>query len=179
MELNYMGEELRPVSKTNLNGITAKFLVSRNGKIIINCVTNKIIKPSLNGSYLRVKVQINKCYVNVFVHELVYRAWVNTSFDRLKSKTVIDHIDNNTLNNDYTNLQELTCSENNKKSTRRYRSLSDDVVEKLFIDLFIEKMSLTKASLKYNILRSSVYHFRKTNRYKSRIYLLKKKYNIE
>ena len=64
------------------------------------------------------------------VHRLVYQHW-NTIGDSLKEGFVIDHIDENKLNNNINNLQQITISENSLKH-HKFKKQPSNVWEGIF-----------------------------------------------
>jgi hypothetical protein len=68
-------------------------------------------KLKLDKNYLKLKIQVNTLKgKTVRVQQLVGAAFLNYNFDG--HNTVVDHIDNNTLNNNLKNLQVITNREN-------------------------------------------------------------------
>jgi len=80
----------------------------------------KQLKASDNGrGYLRVGLTDKGKEVKRYIHQLVAESFLNHLPD--KHSRVVDHIDNNPLNNTLTNLQILTTRENcTKNRTNRY-----------------------------------------------------------
>ena len=81
----------------------------------------KILKPSLSGSegkrrYKMVGLTKNKKAKTTYVHHLVADAFLKTKRDGWKY--VVDHIDNNELNNNASNLQIITNRANLSKEQR-------------------------------------------------------------
>ena len=83
------------------------FLISEDGKIIINCETDFVHKTYLErNGYKRVSI-FDKIYT---VHSLVARAFWGDCPKGMQ----VDHIDRNKLNNHYLNLRYVTFSEQMK-----------------------------------------------------------------
>jgi hypothetical protein len=74
---------------------------------------NTIERCGLEIRYVRVTSGPQR---NRYVHHLVMEAMLGR---RLLPGEEVDHIDGNTLNNDYTNLQLMTASEHAKKTRRQ------------------------------------------------------------
>lgn len=74
---------------------------------------NTIERCGLEIRYVRVTSGPQR---NRYVHHLVMEARLGR---RLLPGEEVDHIDGNTLNNDYTNLQLMTASEHAKKTRRQ------------------------------------------------------------
>jgi hypothetical protein len=74
---------------------------------------NTIERCGLEIRYVRVTSGPQR---NRYVHHLVMEARLGR---RLQPGEEVDHIDGNTLNNDYTNLQLMTASDHAKKTRRQ------------------------------------------------------------
>ncbi len=87
-------------------------------------VHEKILKPSSIG-YLRVVFSTNGVYETYQVHQLVAMAFLGHKLSGMSA--VIDHIDNNPLNNNVENLQIVSHRKNtskDKKGTSKYTGVS-------------------------------------------------------
>jgi len=82
--------------------------VARNDGKIINKKTGRILKPSITRGYERLVLYKNKKPKNFLVHRLIAESFMG----KLKDKEVINHIDGNKLNNNYTNLEICSYLEN-------------------------------------------------------------------
>lgn len=93
------------------------YAISADGSII-NVVTKKVCSSYLSKEYGYVSVYITDPLLNanisMAIHKLVALAWVNN--DDYITKNVVDHIDNNKLNNNANNLQWLSESDNQIKN---------------------------------------------------------------
>jgi len=81
----------------------------------------KFLKPTVNSGYLKVKLAKNLKSKVKKVHQLVAVAFLNHTPNGFKA--VVDHIDNNPLNNELGNLQIITQRENlskDKKGLSKY-----------------------------------------------------------
>lgn len=97
----YKETEIRNYYVTS-NGVVAKIIFSHNGDLSYY----RRIKPKVgNNGYLRVEIS-GRHYL---VHRLVYFTWSGDSKNKYK---VIDHIDANILNNNISNLRQVTQKEN-------------------------------------------------------------------
>ena len=96
------------------------YSVSNSG-IVRNNKTGKIITqfPNTNG-YARTRLYQNGMSRNFLVHRLVASAFIENP----DNKPYVDHIDNNILNNDLSNLRWVTFRENsiNQKITIKNKS---------------------------------------------------------
>lgn len=107
----------------------------------------------LNGKidyhgYRRVKLSVNGSYEDYKVHQLMAINFLNHK--PCGMNRVVDHIDNNKLNNNISNLQIVSVRENNskgKKSTSKYTGVNwDKSSEKWKAQISINKV---KTSLGY------------------------------
>ena len=96
--------------------------VSSLGKVR-NMKTGKILKPHLNHKgYLKHHLSKNNKLKELFLHRIVATAFI----DNPEGKPCVNHIDENKLNNDLSNLEWCTVRENIIHGTRTKR-----VAEKL------------------------------------------------
>lgn len=97
--------------------------VSNLGKVR-NMKTGKILKPQPDkDGYLRLGLYENNKKKKLFLHRII----ATTFIDNHEGKPCVNHIDENKLNNDLSNLEWCTVRENNVYGTRMKR-----VAEKLF-----------------------------------------------
>ena len=113
-------EEFRPVP-----GYEGYYEVSNFGNV--KSLTNdKILKPCLDGrGYYKVTLSKDGKTKTIRIHILVATAFLGHKPDGYK--IVVDHIDNNKLNNNLTNLQLITHRENiskdKKNGTSKYKGV--------------------------------------------------------
>jgi hypothetical protein len=90
------------------------YSIDANGNLFNN-KTSRYLKPELRrNGYYYYKMLINGSYKNVTAHKLVFETYIGE-----RDKTLdINHIDGNKKNNHYSNLEQLTRSENNKHAYR-------------------------------------------------------------
>tara|TARA_R110002153_G_scaffold258763_1_gene418236 strand:+ start:37 stop:519 length:483 start_codon:yes stop_codon:yes gene_type:complete len=76
---------------------------------------DKILKPTLDiNKYLKVSLYINKSIKTKFIHQLIAENFLNHT--PCGHKLVVDHIDNNPLNNRLNNIKIVTTRENTSKN---------------------------------------------------------------
>lgn len=107
--LNLQGEIWRDI--TDFTG----YQVSNFGRVKSLKRKEHILKPSIVNSYKKVSLSKNGTIYNFLVHRLVYQTFYQEDI----SNYVIDHIDNNPLNNHLDNLQKITNKENILKELRK------------------------------------------------------------
>lgn len=91
----------------------SKYMISEYGDVY-SLVRNKIIAVAKNwAGYLTVTITDDNGFRSPRkVHRLVYRTYIG----EFKEGMIIDHKDDNKLNNHYSNLQQITPSENSLKT---------------------------------------------------------------
>ena len=92
----------------------SNYEISNNGKVK-SLIYNKILKPAKCKGYERVSLlnKVDKKYYGCYVHILVASIFVN---GKNEDKKIVNHLDENKLNNCYTNLEWVTHQENIKHS---------------------------------------------------------------
>lgn len=128
-----------------------KYSITEDGLVLSYSKKSKgkVLKPQAatqNKKYYQVRL-FNQEYPNGklhYLHRLVYEAFVGEIGD----DNTIDHIDENTSNNHYTNLQVMTQSDNSSKSNSKKMKLVDekDEIRRLYHE---EKWSQTKIAKHY------------------------------
>ena len=96
---------------------------------IINIKTNKIKKYCINDGYATMTFNYDKKSITMKVHRLVAYTFLQKS-NNFTDDLVVNHIDNNRLNNYYKNLEWCTSAENTLKHyTKRILQLDKDTEE--------------------------------------------------
>ena len=119
------GYELYQVSNFGRVKSLPRYCKNRYG---IRLTKERILKP-INSNYPFVNLSMDKKRKTISIHKLVALTWLNHTPGK---GLIIDHIDNNPLNNRLDNLQIITQSENilknppysnkNKTNIRNYGS---------------------------------------------------------
>jgi hypothetical protein len=84
-----------------------RYHVYKDGRIYANTRSKKFMNPQLSNGYQSIKIN-NKTHLRI--NRLVAIGFVVN--DDPENKTIVNHIDSDKLNNHYTNLEWVTCSEN-------------------------------------------------------------------
>jgi len=92
------------------------YAISRRGEVK-NIKTNQILKTTICNNYLRVGLCNNGMRKSIYVHQLVAIAYMNHKIDG--QTIVVDHINNNPLDNRVENLQLITIRLNSSKDKQR------------------------------------------------------------
>lgn len=81
-----------------------------------------VLKPSLVNGYFRVTLVKNNIKRNIFIHQLVAMAFLNHTINGYNK--VVDHKDENKLNNNLLNLQIISPRENRNRSIDKTKTTS-------------------------------------------------------
>ena len=95
------------------------YQVSNLGRVKSLKRKEHILKPSIVNSYEKVSLSKDGKVYGFLVHRLVYQ----TFYEEDISNYVIDHIDNNPLNNNLDNLQKITNKENITKELKKGKTV--------------------------------------------------------
>lgn len=153
---------MRPV---NIPGYET-YHVSEEG-VVINTLTNKVLKTDLNSSgYKRVTLCVDMKVIRITTHRLVALTYL---YDEYLEGLVVNHKDGNKLNNHVSNLEWVTQSQNRKhafkhKLVRRPNSkLNDQTVEAICV--CIEKGMKAKDITKAFDIKKHIYDDIRSRRY--------------
>ena len=142
-----------------IKGFNNKYFVSSNGKIysMQDDGTLKEKKPfkSHNG-YLRVTLWNNGKQKKYFVHRLVAIYFVKNTYNY----DSVDHIDENKLNNNYTNLRWTSKSYNMGRSNAKLNKMQVDYIKKNY-----KRGNGVELSKKFNVDLSMVVKIAKGKAY--------------
>ena len=130
--------------------------VSNLGKVR-NIKSGRILKPFLHrDGYLVHGLYENNKRKNLFLHRIMAIAFI----DNPEEKPKVNHIDENKLNNDLSNLEWCTVRENNIHGTRIKRIAEKNFEKVIQLDLndniLNEFESMTQAEQKTGALVSSI-----------------------
>ena len=133
-----------------------KYEVSNLGKIR-NVKSGRILKPRLTkNGYLEHLLYKN----NKQKHLLLHRIIATTFIDNPEKKPQVNHIDENKLNNDLSNLEWCTIRENNIHGTRIKRIAEKRSIEVIQLDLndniFNVFKSMVQAEQETGVFASSI-----------------------
>ena len=104
--INYEGR-YQISSFGRVRGLNRKIVYGDESKGEYHTKKESILKPTITGKYYMIKLEGNN---SITIHSLV----ANHFIDKIDSKFIINHIDQNPLNNFYKNLEWSTQSENIK-----------------------------------------------------------------
>ena len=80
-----------------------------------NDKTGRILKPALHDGYFRIRLRNDKKAYALFVHRLVLLAFQPNP----RKEDQVDHIDNDRINNNITNLRWASIKQNAQNRTKR------------------------------------------------------------
>ena len=108
-----------------------KYEVSNLGKVR-NIKSGRTLKPSLHtDGYLRHNLCENNKQKKLYLHRIIATAFI----DNPGEKPCVNHIDENKLNNDLSNLEWCTVKENNIHGTRTKRAAEKCSIKVIQLDL--------------------------------------------
>ena len=133
-----------------------KYEVSNLGKVR-NIKSGRVLKTSLNNNgYLRLFLCKNNKRKHLYLHRIIATAFI----DNPDEKPCVNHIDENKLNNDLSNLEWCTVRENLIHGTRTKRAaekLSQKVIQlDLNGNVLNEFESMVQAGQETGVSRSNI-----------------------
>lgn len=105
----------------NLGTVKSLSKIVENSKVRI-ITKERILKPELRNGYLRVSLCKDGRYKKYFIHQLVCMTFLNHTVN--KYEKVVNHIDNNRLNNNVDNLEIVSQRENTIHSKDKLKTSS-------------------------------------------------------
>jgi hypothetical protein len=111
------------------------YVIHSDGKVFSNKTNKYLTQRVLSGYYAVSLINKDSEREDKLIHRLVATAFVKNP--NPSKYHVVDHIDNNKLNNDYANLQWLDIPQNNKKSVRIKNTVYQYTVEGVLVKEFI------------------------------------------
>ncbi|HHW4399895.1 TPA: HNH endonuclease signature motif containing protein [Aeromonas hydrophila] len=138
-----------------INNETTSYSISTDGTVT-NTETGRILKHALCGSYYKVSIMHNKQIHSMYVHRLLALHFI----DKPESNNlVVDHINDDKLDNSLSNLQWVSQSENLKKATRSgtYKRVPDNIRKELLSKYHDEKQTAKSLSNEYGIPLATIY----------------------
>ena len=124
------------------------YQISNLGRVkSLKALRERILKGGKSGRYRTVLLCKNGVTETATIHSMVAKTFIDA--DYLAKKLVVDHIDNNPLNNNLDNLQIITCRLNNTKDkkpisgfTGAYPTISSDGTTRYRSTLVFNKESI-------------------------------------
>lgn len=103
-----------------ISGYESRYSISEIGEVL-SIKKNKLLKKQIDKYgyeyiIIRDKNQIKKKHM---IHILVYESFIG----QRKKGLVIDHIDNNRVNNSIENLRQITIRQNSRRGHKKYRNV--------------------------------------------------------
>lgn len=138
-----------------LNGVKTNYTITPDGTIT-NTATGRILKHSLCGNYYKVSICHNKQTHSLYVHRLLALHFLEIPQG---NNIVVDHINNNRLDNSLSNLQFISQSQNILKATRatEYKRVPESIRQELLSKYHDEKQTAKSLSNEYGIPLATIY----------------------
>lgn len=137
-----------------LNGVKTNYTISTNGTV--TSPSGRILKHSLCGNYYKVSICHDKQTHSLYVHRLLALHFLEVPEG---NNIVVDHINDNKLDNSISNLQWVSQSENLKKATKSgtYKRVPDNIRKELLSKYHTDKMTGQELATAYNLNLQTVY----------------------
>lgn len=122
---------------------------------------SQIIKPKIDKKYYRAGVRYDRKQKTVCIHILVAKMFVPNP----NNYTLVNHLDGNTLNNAYWNLEWTTHLGNTihairNRLTKKSNGIENTLTEKQVIEIFNNIEPATKICKKYNVCPLTIHQIR-------------------
>ncbi|WP_324002264.1 HNH endonuclease [Aeromonas dhakensis] len=138
-----------------LNGVKTSYTITTDGTIT-NTATGRILKHALCGNYYKVSICHNKQTHSLYVHRLLALHFLEVPEG---NNIVVDHINNNRLDNSLSNLQFISQSQNILKATRasEYKRVPESIRQELLSKYHEQKQTAKSLSNEYGIPLATIY----------------------
>lgn len=145
-----------------LNGVQTIYTICTDGTIT-NTKKGNVLKHSLCGNYYKVSICHNKQTHSVYVHRLLALHFLEVPEGE---NIVVDHINNNKLDNSLSNLNWITQSENILKTTRatEYNRVPESVRTEIISKYYDENRTAKSLANEYDIPLSTIYTIARKNK---------------
>lgn len=146
-----------------IDGFTTPYSVTSDGKVYSHKY-KKWLQPNLVGGYHQVTLYYNGLRRSRLIHRLLMSAYKPTNDNNLQ----INHIDNNRINNDISNLEWVTAKENShhrdiqdrfvklQGSTNGNSKLTESQVMSIREEFKLSKISYAALARKYKVDESLI-----------------------
>ena len=138
----------------------------------------RILKPEICGTiikYYRVLLVLNDKKERFLIHRLVYITFVGDIPDNME----VDHIDDDSFNNELSNLKMVTHLENNQKEHHNISRQWKTCKYKVFDIVTNEELIFNDSNIAHNYLHVSQAHIRNCAMNHGTTNLIKGRYKIE
>ncbi|WP_273761674.1 HNH endonuclease [Aeromonas hydrophila] len=137
-----------------LNGVKTNYTICTNGTV--TSPSGRVLKHSLCGNYYKVSICHNKQTHSLYVHRLLALHFLEVPEG---NNIVVDHINNNRLDNSLSNLQFISQSQNILKATRatEYKRVPESIRQELLSKYHDEMQTAKSLSNEYGIPLATIY----------------------
>lgn len=144
-----------------LNGVKTNYTICTDGTV--TSPSGRILKHSLCGNYYKVSICHNKQTHSLYVHRLLALHFLEVPEGE---NIVVDHINNNKLDNSLSNLNWITQSENILKATRatEYNRVPESIRTEILSKYYDENRTAKSLADEYDIPLSTIYTIARKNK---------------